>query len=247
MMLKAHQMGLAADIKPGQASRSWMDKTPDRFAYRCTPLPIANSSGWEFSLPFSFEAEWNGGIGLNDIKITLLDNVPPVVRQNVNHLITSNFGSGILTFHTGYVFRTDENVALWVRGVPNYWKDGIQPLDGLVETYWLPFTFTMNWKFTRPCKVKFEKDEPFCFITPFHHSELDSIQPTIETADEQFMEEYNAYQQKRAKFIDDLMQHDPEALKEKWQKYYFKGITPTGKKADFHVSKRKLKPFVKNF
>jgi hypothetical protein len=246
-MLKAHQMGLAADMKPGQASRLWMDKTPDRFAYRCTPLPIANCSGWEFSLPFGFEAEWNGGIGLNDVRITVVDDVPPIVKNNINHLITSAFGSGILTFHTGYVFRTDENVALWVRGIPNYFKEGIHPLDGLVETYWLPFTFTMNWKFTRPCKIKFEKDEPFCFITPFHHGELDSITPVIEKPDEQFMEEYDIYQKSREDFINKIMKNDPETMKQKWQKFYFKGVTPTGKKADFHVSKRKLNPFVKNF
>ena len=60
------------------------------------------------------------------------------------------------------------------------------------------------------------------------------------------MAEYHAYQQSRANFIDNLKKHDIETLKEKWQKHYFKGITPTGKKADFHVNKRKLNPFVKN-
>ena len=127
------------------------------------------------------------------------------------------------------------------------WKDGIHPLEGVVETYWLPFTFTMNWKFTRPGKIKFEKDEPFCFITTFAHGEIDKIEPTIERGDEQFMAEYKAYQESRADFINKMSQLDAETLKNKWQKYYFKGMAPGGKKADFHVTKRKLNPFVKKF
>jgi hypothetical protein len=51
----------AMDIIPGRASRSWMDDTNQRFAYRCIPLSIANASGWEIVLPFSFSAVWNGG------------------------------------------------------------------------------------------------------------------------------------------------------------------------------------------
>ena len=30
-----------------RAERAWMDSTDRRFAYRCLPLSIANSMGWE--------------------------------------------------------------------------------------------------------------------------------------------------------------------------------------------------------
>ena len=33
----------------------------------------------------------------------------------------------------------------------------LQPLAGVVETDWLPFPFTMNWLFTQPGRVRFEK------------------------------------------------------------------------------------------
>ena len=36
-----------------------------------------------------------------------------------------------------------------VTGPFNQPKDAIQPLTAIVETDWAPFTFTMNWKFTR--------------------------------------------------------------------------------------------------
>ncbi|NDG04180.1 MAG: hypothetical protein EB121_02330 [Alphaproteobacteria bacterium] len=45
------------------------------------------------------------------------------------------------------------------RGAPNSAKHGIAPLDGLIETDWLPFGFTMNWRFTAPGQVTFERDD----------------------------------------------------------------------------------------
>ncbi len=58
-------------------------------------------------------------------------------------------------------------------------KHGIVPLDGLVETDWLPFPFTMNWRFTRPGTVRFEAGEPFCFVTPAPHALYEAIEPRL--------------------------------------------------------------------
>ena len=38
-----------------------MDAFPDRHAYRCVPMTVANTHGWELLVPASFEVEWNGG------------------------------------------------------------------------------------------------------------------------------------------------------------------------------------------
>ena len=151
-----------------------MDETDLRYAYRCLPLTIANAMGWEILLPAKIIAEWNGGTKLSDI--TIEATIPVLARRAVGH---SHFGHGILTFPVGYLFRTDPGVALWARGVPNSPKDGIAPLDGVIETDWLAFTFTMNWQFTRPGRVTFEKDEPFCFITPVEYRALDDVVPEI--------------------------------------------------------------------
>jgi hypothetical protein len=59
-------------------------------------------------------------------------------------LVAPHFGHGVLTFTTGYMFRTSPGWALWARGSPNAFKDRIVPLEGVVETDWLPFPFTMN-------------------------------------------------------------------------------------------------------
>src|SRR5690606_28445603 len=91
----------------------------------------------------------------------------------------SNFSDGILTFNAGYIFRTDPGWHLMVTGPMNHPKDGIVPLSGVVETDWLPFPFTMNWRFTRPGTVRFEKDEPFCRVIPVAAQALETTQPEI--------------------------------------------------------------------
>ena len=120
------------------------------------------------------------------------------------------------------------------------------PLDGVVETDWLPFIFTMNWRFSKPGKVKFEKGEPFCFLTLMPHSVLDDIEPTIEIMDGQFAKEYSEWAASRANFNHNLEKHDSETVKQGWQKNYVQGSSATGQKAEHHVSKRKLNPFREN-
>src|SRR5450631_287199 len=87
----------APALIPGRSERDWMDGTSQRFAYRCTPLSIANASGWELVLPFSFAAGWTGGPLTSDITI-----VPAGADPRANYVVASIFGHGVLSFHPGY-------------------------------------------------------------------------------------------------------------------------------------------------
>lgn len=228
----------APPLVPGQQDRDWMDGTSNRFAYRCLPLTIANCSGWQLLCPTSLTIYWNGGPHTSDMRFEQHDQ-----EIELNRFATSHFGHGIVTFHAGYLFRTDQNWGLWTRGAPNYIKDGVQALDGLIETDWLPFTFTMNWLMTRPGFVHFEKGEPFCFITPIPHLMLDSIKPIIKPiASEPDVErEYRQWSQSRNDFNSRLRQNDPEALAQGWQKNYMHGKNLEGDKmSQQHISKRRL-------
>jgi hypothetical protein len=140
-------------LQPAERTRQWMDDTVDRFAYRCLPVAIANQVGWDVLCPVAFTARWNGKEGLKDISLKF--------HGESSDLIGSHFGHGVLTFSLGYLFRTTKSHNLWVKGPTNCPKDGIAPLEGLIETDWAPFSFTMNWKFTRARhKVSFEEGEP---------------------------------------------------------------------------------------
>ena len=229
------------ELAPGGPDRDWMDDFADRHPYRCLPLVIANTTGWAILSPCSFTAMWTGGPQMEDIKIFPDDDWPHLERFAKSH-----FTKGVLTFHTGYLFRTDPGWDMWVGGAPNHTKDGIVALTGIVETSWLPFPFTMNWRFTRPGYVQFTKGEPFCFIMPVPHSGIENVQPVVKSIhdDPKLKAEFEAWGYSRASFLEKLAAMDPDTVQEGWQKHYFKGQKVEGEKpADFgHINRRRLKP-----
>ena len=119
------------------------------------------------------------------------------------------------------------------------------PLEGLVETDWLEFPFTMNWRFTRTGTVGFEKGEPFCFITPVPHAVLDRVQPVLRSidADPALGAAYEARAKGRSDFNAGLAARDPAAVAQGWQRHYMRGEDAAGRQAEFHLTKRRVKPF----
>lgn len=228
-------------IRPARAARQWMEGTPNRFASRCLPLAIANAAGWEILNPVGFNAVWDGGTDLSAVTIVGEEGTP---------LGISHFGSGILTFHVTGLFETPKDVVLWVGGSPNHLKDGIQPLTGLVETSWSPYTFTMNWRFTRPgYPIRFEKDEPFCFFFPLSIDMIEASKPEFRSIHErpELEMNYQKWSGSRNSFNAELQVSGSAAQKEKWQKTYHRGVCPDGTKADAkHRTRVRLKPFARN-
>jgi hypothetical protein len=163
------------------------------------------------------EAEWEGERSRRAIIIRAKGQ-----PEKVKRFVCSHFGHGILTFHPGYVFRTNPGWALWIRGCPNTFKPPIVPLEGVVETEWLPFTFTMNWKFTSPGKVIFQKDEPFCVITLTPHGVIDRVRPYVSDlqADPTLSKAYDDWRASRNHFNQGL--NDPTSIQTQqgWQKRY---------------------------
>jgi LPS sulfotransferase NodH/predicted 2-oxoglutarate/Fe(II)-dependent dioxygenase YbiX len=225
-------------LAPARADRAWMDAFPSRHAYRCLPLSIANSYGWEVLSPTTFSIYWNGGMQTTDIHFESHDHYP-----DLDHLAMSNFSRGVVTFHTGYLFRTEPGWNLLASGPFNQPKDGISPMTGVVETDWLPYPFTMNWQLTRPGIVRFEKDEPFCVVFPVLQQALQNVHLEILPleSDPVLASQHQAWRQKRDEFMAKFRAGDPSTLKEAWQKYYFKGELPTGQQPiTDHVQKLRL-------
>jgi hypothetical protein len=159
-------------LQTAERTRQWMDETVDRFAYRCLPVAIANQMGWDVLCPVAFTASWNGKENLDAVSIKFHGPESP--------LIGSHFGHGVLTFTLGYLFRTTKSHNLWVKGPTNCPKDGIAPLEGLIETDWAPFSFTMNWTFTRPHhECHFKEGEPVCQILPYPRHYIMKFDPQI--------------------------------------------------------------------
>lgn len=226
------------ELRPAPSGRAWMDALPEAYGYRCLPLTIANAHGWELCTPVAFEGIWNGGPAKDDIQIT---------SEDEGLMPTTHFGSGILTFHVGYLFQTEPGVSLMAQGPINRPKDAIQALAGVIETDWSPYTFTMNWLFTRSdTTVRFEKGEPFCHIFPMGREMLERVEPEIREFNSapDIKASHTLWSESRNSFNADLKSPDSAARNQKWQKDYYRGYTPEGETGpDDHRTKLRLKPF----
>jgi hypothetical protein len=217
-----------------------MDDFPDRHAYRCLPLSIANAHGWDILCPVAVAIDWNGGMRTEDMTVRPLQTMPD--GKPVSAFCRSHFSSGIVTFHTDYIFRTDEEWDLLASGPFNSPKEGIYPLTGIMESNWLPYPFTMNWQFTKPGTVVFEKDEPFCFVFPIKKQAVLDCVPEIRdiAEDPELGRQHDAFALSRNEFMRRFHAKDPEALRNPWLKYYFKGRHPDGVVVDNHVGKLRV-------
>lgn len=217
--------------------RDWMEAAPQRFPYRCLPLNIANQNGWVIPCPTPFRAYWYGGAAPADVEVRF--DGPP------DPCIISHFGSGTITFSLPYLFRTPPGVNLWAKGMSNHIKDGIQALEGVIETDWATSTFTMNWKLTRPNEwVHFAEGEPICMIVPLPRGFAEGLAPRIEllTTNPELHQQYKEWEASRSGFLKGLKTNDPDAVKQGWQKDYFQGKTADGAFAG-HQTRLHLKPF----
>lgn len=235
-ILRLHGKNISVRCAP--ITRKWMDKTPDRFAYRCLPLKIANQYGWEILNENAFTAMWDGSHHKDGIIILPDDkNTQPAF---------SHFGSGVLTFHVDALFKTDPNVDLFVQGPVNSPKDAIHALSGVVETDWSPMTFTMNWIFTRPniC-VRFDRGEPICSFFPLKRGFIESVEPRISNlgSHPSLHREYQKFSKSRSQFnsnIENNVRSDRP-----WQKHYHNGVSVSGEKisGESHRTKLIIKKF----
>ncbi len=218
--------------------RVWMEQTPERFANRCLPLLIANQSGWLVINTETVRLTWDGGRLLDSVTIEYEGE--PESRPFVSH-----FGSGIITYLVPYLFRTSPGWNLLVRGPSNCPKDGIYPLEGVVETDWATATFTMNWHLTRPgLTVTFARGEPVAMVVPQRRGDLERVSPRIRelSSDPALESSYKVWQASRQEFLADLDEGGLPRGKD-WQRHYFRGRTTDGAVFPDHQTRLRISDF----
>lgn len=131
--------------------------------------------GWVLLCPVSFDATWNGGPAPADIAIRL-----DAADSAGMPFVASNLGAGVLTFYPGYQFKTDGAQVLWVRGPLNRPKDGLYPLEQIVDTSLLPGTVAIHWQFTCPHQtIRFAAGEPFATLQLYPKMGLPNVQMEV--------------------------------------------------------------------
>src|SRR3954470_4701011 len=146
-------------LRPSPQRRQWMNENPN--AYHCLPLVIANQWGWQVLCPTEVEVSWDGSLAPSGLTVA--------VDPRFALTIKSQFGSGIVTFSPPWLFRTSPGWDLYAKGPGNRWKANAAPLEGVIETWWLDYTFTLNWKIIEPGTVWFAKGESLGQLVPVPH------------------------------------------------------------------------------
>ncbi len=228
-------------IRPAGVKRDWMEAATEAFPHRCLPLNIANAHGWEVATPCGVEASWNGGALPGDVTVRVDEGADPITAP------VAIFGQGVLTFHVMGIFRTPPGWNLWIGGPPNQPKDAIAPLSGIVETDWSPFTFTMNWRFTRAGQiVRFEPNETFATIFPTERGAVEQFEPRFAplASDPELERQFHAWSAARDAFHLRMQRKPPANPADKWQKHYYRGVDIEGRA---HIADHKPKLRVKTF
>ena len=83
--------GVEKLIRPARPKKNWMDRTPESYAYRCTPMTAANTMGWEILCPVNCEFRWNG--------LTPHQQLFVYRERELRYGPKSHFGSGVVTFY----------------------------------------------------------------------------------------------------------------------------------------------------
>jgi len=154
-------------IEPAPTKREYLDQTSG-FAYNCLPLNIANQYGWVVNNPEKFTATWDGCAGKEAITIA--------TNNKAYNAAQSHFGFGVLTISVDFIIKTSPNISIYIRGFTNHVKENLFPMDAIVETDWLPFTFTFNYQFHNAGSVTFEKDEPLFMFFPVERKFIESFE-----------------------------------------------------------------------
>jgi hypothetical protein len=153
-------------LRPGPPRRYWMDQS--KHAYHCLPLVMANQWGWQILCPTEVTVTWDGNPGLEGVRVDMAPQYRPAIK--------SQFGWGIVTFSPPWLFRTPPGWDLYLKGPTNRWKANCIALDGVIETWWLNYTFTLNWKLIEPGTVVFAKGESLGQLIPVPHATFENAQ-----------------------------------------------------------------------
>jgi hypothetical protein len=181
-------------IVPLNVKRKWMDKSYKKYAYKCLPLNIANQYGFAVISPADFTVDWWGGQERGNVDVHVKSE-----NDEIKNSFHTYFGEGTFTLHVDFVIKTPEGFSTYIRGVPNESRKGIKPLDAIVETDWLPFTFTYNFLITEPGSYEFKKGEPLFVFFPIERNTVENFAiktKSINDSDE-FLTAFRHYQDAR--------------------------------------------------
>ena len=149
-----------------------MDKTYNAHAYHCFPMTIANSIGYEISFPEDIVFIWDGinNSESNHIKILQGERYCYNTRANAS-----------LSFKTGLIIKSKEDITMLHMPVPNYFNDGYQAFTTLISTSFYSSEFPVAIRVLTPNKkIVIKAGEPIATLLPISLSKMSDVVMNIE-------------------------------------------------------------------
>jgi hypothetical protein len=157
-------------ISPMSIKRDWMDATPEKHAYRCFPVTQANMVGWNLSCDEDIVFTWNG--------ITDTSNETVKILKGNNFSYTGR-GQATISINTGLIFKTDQEVSMFVINPVNYFSEDFETMSSLISTsfYGNPLPLAIKARAANK-EVVIKAGTPIATIIPISLTALDNT--TIE-------------------------------------------------------------------
>lgn len=165
--LSAEKMpGSPIIVSPMSIKRDWMDITPQGHAYRCFPVTQANMVGWSLSCEDDIRFIWNGINDTSSENVKILDEKP--------YMYTGR-GQSTISFSTGLVFKSDENISLLTISPVNFFNEDFETMSSLISTSFLDTGFPLAIKARNPNKeITIKAGTPLATIVPISLTAMDN-------------------------------------------------------------------------
>lgn len=213
-------------IEPLSVKRQWMEDTPDKHAYHCFPVTMANTIGWTLSSPVDISFTWNG----------IIDTTPDTVNilSGKEYAYTGR-GQGTISFMTGLIFKSEKNISLLTINCPNYFYEDFEVMSSVISTSFYPNELPLAIKSKIANKeIIIKAGEPIATIIPISLTSLKD--ESIEIKDFVFTQEYADAQKNYGDAAQEVNKSG------KWTDWYRDAINENGNSVGEHeVKSLKLK------
>lgn len=153
-------------ISPMSIKRDWMDLTPDKHAYRCFPVTQANMVGWNIFCEKDIRFIWNGINDTSSENITILEG---------KEFAYTGRGQSTISFVTGLIFRTDQNISMWTINPVNYFNEDFETMSSLISTSFYDNDYPLAIKARVANKeILIKAGQPIATIVPISLTNLDN-------------------------------------------------------------------------
>lgn len=165
----------SVNIKQTRIKRDWMESTWEKHAYKCFPVSLANTIGYELSLPIDVTFVWDG---IND---STADHVKVLSGEE---FIYNSRANATISFKTGIVIKSDPNISFLHMPVPNLFNDNYQTFTSVISTSFFDQEFPSAIRILKPDKaITIKADEPFATLMPISLSNMSNIQLNLNDFD----------------------------------------------------------------